>query len=372
MTEYHDGREVEVRGKGDYRTGSLDRAKAMLQALLVEADAQIGRYRFDAEGTCEVFRHLSKPILEIQPCAQVVNMILVRLKSGGHPESTLRGVLRLPPGANRAKILQDMGPALDNFNGEGWKSVLDNIPPGPYPERVSSLIGRVNGSGAILNPVARAGEISALAVERMRGQDMETPSKSEVSHEHKLAEFLRQVLAQDGVINGLFTGQGVTRFSQPLFPQAAMIWQRTGILRELAGLKWIRRVGHGEYQVEQAFVTKYALAISLTPRDKVIRVDKKKSTKGPKPNGHAQNGCNLQALLDQVDQIALLIARIQEEAKREERELEASLAEAQAAVVRAQELVAERQAALDTFKERLTPLLTPLGATVASVPVARS
>ena len=184
---------------------------------------------------------------------------------------------------------------------------------------------------------------------------------STTEHHDRLAQFLRQVLSQDSVINGVFSGTGVTKYSQPLFPSAPVIWQRMGILRELVGLKWIRRVGHGEYQVEQSFVTKHGLSISLAPRDKAARGDKRKQ---PKPNGHTQNGGGLQALLDEA---ATLNARIREEAEREEHELEVLLVEAQAAVVRAQAEVAERQAALDAFKARLSAVLVAPGAVAPSV-----
>lgn len=187
---------------------------------------------------------------------------------------------------------------------------------------------------------------------------------STTEHHDRLAQFLCQVLSQGSVINGVFSGTGVTKYSQSLFPSAPVIWQRMGILRELVGLKWIRRIGHGEYQVEQGFVTKHGLSIALTPRDKAARGDKKKQ---PTPNGHVQNGGCLQALLDEA---VTLRARIQEEAEREERELVASLAEAQAAAVRAQELVAERQAAIDAFKARLSAVLVAPGIATTPAPPA--
>lgn len=170
----------------------------------------------------------------------------------------------------------------------------------------------------------------------------------------KLVTFLRQVLKQGSVTNGVFNGKGVTKYSQPLFPHEAMIWQRTGILRELAGLRWIRRVGQGEYQVEQGFVTQHQLGLTITPIDKAQRGVKAVRLKA---NGHTNGVGGLQALLDkQVE----LQARIRTEAQHERQQHEDAIAEAIADVERAQVRVTAAREALAAFEARHADLLVPV------------
>ncbi len=365
VNTHHSDYAIDVRSCGTFLPGVLDRAKAMLEAALLEAVAEHGAYRFDVDGPCEALKQHSLPVLEVQPSVQVPIVIVVRLKSSRNPESTIKGSLRLPPGVNRGELFKNLVPALANFNAEGWRSVLENISPGPPTDKRAPLAIRQEEQPRKLLPSAITSVPATLESSRTQGQavpkrEAAVPD-SKTDRNDKLAEFLRGVLAQDGVANGVFTGKGVTKYSQPLFPHEAMIWQRTGILRELTGLHWIRRVGHGEYQVEQAFAMKHELAIPLTPRDKIARGNKKKDQpkNEPKPNGHTLGVGGLQALLDQA---AALKVRIQEEVRLEQQSLEASLAEAQAQVV-------ERQAALDAFKARFISIASP-DETVSSVPAA--
>ncbi len=170
----------------------------------------------------------------------------------------------------------------------------------------------------------------------------------------KLAEFLRQVLAQDSVSNGEFSGKGITKIAKPLFPDKPDGWLRMGIVHELMSLEWVRHVAPGLYQVEQHFVNQHRLGLTITPIDMAQRGVKVVRSK---TNGHTNSVGGLQALLDkQVE----LQARIRTEAQHERQQHEDAIAEAIADVERAQVRVTAARKALAAFEARHADLLVPV------------
>ena len=277
MSENSD-REVEVRGQGGYSPGVLDRAKAMLIALLDEAEADGGRYRFDVDGPCEALKHHTLPFLQVQPSAQIPIMIVVQLKSTGKPEGAIKGSLRLPVGANRAQILKEMAPALENFNKAGWKDVLNSVPPGQPPAKVVSPTGQING---LVPPGNALVPIPGLS----NGHDTkdappEAPAKAQPDkHEQCVIRLLA------GKEDGVFSGKDIPSVARQFFPGKSDRWYSTGIVQEFLGKRLVRRVASGTYQVEASFVTKRGiLGLKLVPQPALSR-QARSSKEAPRSKG---------------------------------------------------------------------------------------
>lgn len=242
------------------------RATAMIQALLQEAEASPGEYVFVAKALFREYESLPSPHLEITPGSQP-NLLIIKMKARGGNEGTLWGDLQLPHGVKRERLLQEAGLATRKFNAEGWSDVVNFIPPGPPPERVmtrqvfSDVARAHDADGA-----ARPGNGAASGGLVSHASSGPPPDQSE---KERCARFLLRLLR--GAENGLFLIKNASPAAREIFPDRNLHGLVTGLFSKLTGFGWIRRVGKGQFQVEEVFVRERNLGFNLKPLPKLAR-----------------------------------------------------------------------------------------------------
>lgn len=128
--------EMENQSKVMIRPITLKRSVAMLRTALYESGVESGVFRFLVFGPCDKFYHQGQPALEVTPFPTMANALFVRMKSCGDPDSAISGSLKLPEGRDHDGLLRELAIVLHNHSGKnGWKEVLDNVPPEPPPEK---------------------------------------------------------------------------------------------------------------------------------------------------------------------------------------------------------------------------------------------
>lgn len=347
MDNVQNGPKLDVRGLG-IPQGVLDRAKVMLIAALQEADVDEGEFRFDADGSCGHLQYHSLPHLEVQAAGQIALGIAVQLKATGRPEGAIKGMLRLPPSVDRHKLLIDMAPGIENFNKDGWKDALKEVPPGPPPERTSVVGNGHNQAASPVLPLVRPASVAPITppINGSAVATTTTPSASVLSrslHEDH-ARFLKRLL--EGHVDGTFSGRGVVQVSRPFFPGKSKQWLGTGLLGELVGLGWIRHIGESLYQVEQSFVTKHGLmGMKLVPQPKYVRKKEKNNSKTgkdiPKPGEVSMLG----------------VADLLRQRQTIDSQLLTKKQELEDVVVRAEQALAAARTELENFSQQLRELL---------------
>lgn len=313
------------------------RARTMIEALLREAEAPDYEYVIEVKGLYREYESFPSPHLEITPGPQP-GAVVIKMKARGGTDGTLWGSLRLPSDLNRERLLQEAGFAEKKFNAEGWVDAINGIPPGPRPERVLA------GQGRPAVPVTGEPKDATRLGNGMSVPHPFTPSDSMTEHEpyaRCLIELLRD--AKDN--NGVFSGKERSQLFERFFPGQSKSRKGlvTGVLSKLQGLGWIRRIGVGMYQVEQSFLERRKLAITIRPEKKLMRQYGERDSEVSRRGSEAESPSQLAEQLESVK--TALIA--------EQQRLEGVIAAAE------EDLAAVRKS-LEHFNHQVQASLAPL------------
>lgn len=236
----------------------------MLEKLLEEADAPAGIHVFQVAGRYSRFESVKGNCVEVA-LGNDPSSILIRVRARHGDDGSFFGYLRLLPGIGRERLFRDLEAASKNFNDEGWKSVIDNIPPEPAPPRGVSVAPKPILASP---PAPVATRDSEVASARPSASHSANLSERQI----KLVQLLQSLLNDPKTKNGVFMGTSVMAYAEPIFPKDRSPGWIARLLAELENSqKWIRRVGQGQYQVEVEFARVHVPSAIIRPLDKMKR-----------------------------------------------------------------------------------------------------
>lgn len=204
----------------------------------------------------------------------------------------------------------------------GWKvRTKFGSPPAKRIDRSLQQLSRSQTMSSVLDSA------STTHAGLSNGQATQPPGP----HREKLANLLKQLLRDRP--DGIFPGKAVVPLARETFLGQTRGWYSTGCTMELIGLRWVRRIGPGQCQVEQSFLDEYLPSwTGLQMQPKIER-----SRKGAKLQKQRASGRDVPAT-EPPETIDTLVAR---------------RADLEASVTMAQE-------ALRVFDDRLRSVLGPL------------
>lgn len=309
------GPEIEMKSLDDgvtIRPEVLERARTMISAALHGAAVDEGVFQFQVS-SCDGLSAHSRPFMDMQLSGQCPNMIFVRARTGGSPDSGIKGMLRLPVGTDRRLLFTGLVPPIENFNRDGWREVIQEIAPNPPPEGsrakvivpVIAGISRGNGHDQMPGKLLAVEQIAATALARpispvaavalsFPPAPVSPPAASPIQapfppaspvgkngggsdESEKLTQFLFRVL--QGSSDGIFPSKGTGPLVREFFPKREQQGLVMATFSSLVGRQWIRKIEPGRYQIEPSFVERHHLSISLAPLPEVQ--PKKVRQKGP-------------------------------------------------------------------------------------------
>lgn len=256
----------------EYPPETIRRAKAMLAFLLDQAalPSEV-TYPFQATGAANSLDGIKDPFVMVT-AEGGEGLLSFKMRSRGAPDGTLSLSLALPDGLDRADSLAALKQTASNLNkGGGWQEPLDNLGPAPADRLArSAATGSASSNGGAPPPTMPPAS---------KGVPMTTNRPLE--DEGKLVRFLIAAVRLPGGEKGVVSTGVVGDLVKTNFPTHNPKTIVGPVFSKLKKLGHVLHVGHGQFQVTQAFANANRLGIQITALPEYHRDDTvKKASEG--------------------------------------------------------------------------------------------